>query len=251
MIILEQDFTGKSALITGAGTGMGAATARHLAARGAKVALVGIDAEHVATVCREIEAAGGTALDLAVDVSAPQAVEAAVQRAVAAFGGLHFGVNCAGIACPWLATGEIEPADWLKVINVNLDGVFYSMRYEIPAILNSGGGAIVNISSVWFERGYGGRASYTAAKHGVAGLTRAAANEYARQNLRVNSVAPGIIDTPMIGTDSASAAAVANTTPMGRIGRPEEIADAVAFLLSDRASYISGVVLPVDGAFLA
>ena len=248
---MEQDFIGKVALITGAGSGMGAATARHLAARGAKVALAGFEPEGIARVRGEIEAAGGAAIDLIADVASPAAMQAAVEKTVAAYGALHFGVNNAGIACDYVLSGDLPPADWSKVISVNLDGVFHSLRYQVPAILAAGGGAIVNISSVFSQRGFGGRAAYAAAKHGVMGLTRSAALEYATSNIRVNSIAPGIIETPMLGGGNATAAQVAEATPMRRLGRPEEIATAVGFLLSDAASYVNGVTLPVDGGFLA
>jgi NAD(P)-dependent dehydrogenase (short-subunit alcohol dehydrogenase family) len=244
-------FNGKVALVTGAGSGMGAAVARHLASKGVKTVLVGIAADPLTKVRAEIEAAGGEALDITTNVAKPDEVEKAVSKAVEKFGALHFGVNCAGVSQTPKPIGDLAPSEWSDTISVNLDGIFHAMRYEIPAILAAGGGAIVNISSVFAHKGFADRAAYSASKHAVIGLTRSATLDYASKGLRVNTLSPGVIDTPMLDVDRESSNQFAQYIPARRIGRPEEIATAVAFLLSDDASYVNGAELIVDGGFLA
>ena len=245
------DFAGKIALVTGAGTGMGKATAELLAARGAKVALLGIESSTVEAVAREIEDRGGIALPVTVDVSDAKAVAEAVSMITTRWGGLHLAVNNAGISGASAPVGELEPQDWHRVNAVNYDGVFYGLRYQVPAIEASGGGAIVIISSMFWNRGLPMRVGYTAAKHGVVGLARTAAIDYGSRGVRVNVVAPGVIDTPLLDSGREQSEMVVATVPMRRMGRPNEIASAVAFLLPDEASYITGTVLGVDGGINA
>jgi NAD(P)-dependent dehydrogenase (short-subunit alcohol dehydrogenase family) len=220
---LTDQFTGKTALVSGAGTGMGAATAQLLAARGANVVLLGRRPQPLADTAEAIKQAGGSCLAVPADVSDPVALRHAVDRAVEHFGALHLAVNNAGIAS--------ESAD----------------VPELPAISASGGGAVVNVSSVYADRGLPTRAAYTAAKHGIRGLTRTVARDWADRGIRVNELQPGVIATPMLGPDSGPIAA---QIPSRRIGAPHEIATAAAFLLSAEASYITGAHLAVDGGFL-
>lgn len=246
-----QDFTGKVAIVTGAGSGTGEATALLLASQGAAVTVTGRRAGKLEDVARRIRKDGGRALVAAGDVSRPQDVQDAVRRTVEEFGALHYGVNNAGVTGVFTPTGEMTAEDWQRVVAINLSGLFYGLRYEIPAILAAGGGAIVNVSSVFADRG-GPTAEYSAAKHGIRGLTRTAAREYGRKSIRINELQPGVIDTEMTQANPEGTQHVAETgIPLGRTGRSEEVATAVAFLLSDQASYITGAHLAVDGGFLA
>jgi NAD(P)-dependent dehydrogenase (short-subunit alcohol dehydrogenase family) len=244
-------FADKVALVTGAGTGIGAATAIALARQGARVALIGKQESDLVATRAAIAEAGGEALAIAASVDRPEQLESAVARTLDRFGALHFGVNNAGVSSASVPTGAIDPAAWEAVIGINLDGVFHAMRYEIPAILAVGGGAIVNIASVFANRGLPTRAGYSASKHGIIGLTRAAAIEYATQGIRINAISPGVIDTPLLDEGREQTALFTQAIPMRRLGRPEELANAVLFLLSDQASYITGTELVVDGGFLS
>ncbi|MEV7289674.1 SDR family NAD(P)-dependent oxidoreductase [Streptomyces sp. NPDC093252] len=244
-------FTDRVALVTGAGSGMGAATAVLLAERGAAVTLVGRRPEKLAEVARRIEDAGGRALAVPGDVSDAADVEQAVRRTVETFGALHYGVNNAGVTGNFIPTADLPLEYWRTVIGINLDGLFFGLKYQIPAIVASGGGAIVNVSSVFADRG-GPTVEYSTAKHGIRGLTRTAAKEYGAQGVRINELQPGVIDSEMTRANPDGTQEVAERgVPLGRIGRGEEIATAVAFLLSDDASYITGAHLAVDGGFLA
>lgn len=246
----EQSFKSKIAIVTGAGTGIGAATAALLAARGAKLVLVGRRQPELEAVASRIKDAGGEVITLAGDVADPKTSQQAVEQAMASFGGLHLAVNNAGIDGGTAKLADISLEDWGHTLGVNLSGVFYGLKFQIPAILASGGGAIVNISSVYADRGLAQHAAYTASKHGVHGLTRTAAHDYAAEPIRINELMPGVIDTPMLDSNRAQAAQIAAFLPAKRIGQPEEIARTVAFLLSDEASYITGARISVDGGFL-
>lgn len=244
-------FAGRVALVTGAGSGIGAATARLMAARGAAVTLVGRRQDKLDEVAEDIRSAGGTALVVMADVSRPQDLKQAVAQTVEAFGALHYAVNNAGISGTFAATQDITIEQWRQVVSVDLDAIFYGIKYAVPAILDAGGGAIVNVSSVFADRG-GPTPEYSAAKHAIRGLTRTTAIEYAHQGIRVNELQPGVIDTELTAANPEQTQAVADSgIPMRRVGSSVEVATAVAFLLSDDASYITGAHLAVDGGFLA
>lgn len=244
---------GRVAIITGASRGIGAATSRAFAAAGAAVALAARDEAALASLADQLLSAGGRAIAVPTDVADPASVERLVDRTVGAFGRLDLAFNNAaggGQRPTPLADLPVDAYD--SAIAITLRGVFLSMRYEIPAMLEAGGGVIVNMSSAAGLEGVGGLAGYVSAKHGVIGLTKTAALDYADRNLRVNALAPGPILTDNLkraGEDAQRLAALA--MPMRRIGRPEEVAAAVVWLCSDQAAFITGATLPIDGGKLA
>jgi NAD(P)-dependent dehydrogenase (short-subunit alcohol dehydrogenase family) len=242
-----KDLTGKAAVVTGGGSGIGRATALLLAGRGASVLVADIDGANAEKVAAEI---GVAASHLQVDVTDVAAVDAMVQQAVSSYGGLHIAINNAGTSGQFGATADVDPAEWRRVIDLNLNGVFLCMRAEIPAILAAGGGAIVNTSSGAGLMGFAGLPAYVASKHGVIGLTRAAALEYSAQGIRVNCVCPGTVRTPMLEAftgDEATLQAMGRAMPIKRLATPEEIAEAMVWLASPAASYVTGHALAVDG----
>lgn len=249
---MKYTFSGQSVLVTGAASGIGEATARLLAANGLSVVVSDIHPESVQRVVDAITAAGGTAIANLCDVSKAEQVQAAVETTVQRFGGLHYAVNNAGIGGQTGAVGEMSLDAWQQVVDINLNGVAYGLRYQIPAILAAGGGAVVNMSSILGLLGTATSPAYTAAKHAVTGLTRSAALAYAAQGVRVNSLHPGYVETPILDNlDAATRAGVVGLHPIGRLGSAEEIAHATAFLLSDGASFITGAALIADGGYTA
>ena len=244
-------FDGKVGFVTGAASGMGRTIALQLALHGAAVALVDCNPKGLEETATQITLAGGRALPVTTNVARAEQVKRAVERTVDAFGGLHLAVNNAGVAGDAAPVGEVDPADWDATLGINLSGVFYGMRYQIPAMLAAGSGAIVNVSSVFADRGQGYRSAYAAAKHGIRGLTRSAALDYAAKNIRINELQPGVIDTPMHSVDREWVREFAARVPATRMGTTDEIAAVVLFLLSDQAAYVNGAHLAVDGGFLA
>ena len=246
---------GKIALITGAGSGIGRASALTFAREGAKVAVADKLADGGQETVRMVEAAGGTASFIEVDVSDAASVEAMVNATVETYGRIDCAYNNAGIE------GQVAPTDsyaddmFDKVIAVNLTGVWLCMKYEIPRLLEHGGGAIVNTASGAGLIGVAGLSAYVASKHGVIGLTKTAALEYAKSGIRVNAVCPGLIQTPMVERLTADqpqlGEALVAMEPVGRTGRPEEIAESVVWLCSDAASFVTGHAMSVDGGFVA
>jgi NAD(P)-dependent dehydrogenase (short-subunit alcohol dehydrogenase family) len=243
----------KVAIVTGASRGIGAATARAFAQAGAAVVLAARDEDALASVAEHISAAGGRALVVPTDVGDAAIVERLVARTVDAYGQLDIAFNnAAGGGHLPTPLAEVAVEDFDSALAISLRGVFLSMKYELPAMVEAGGGAIVNMSSTAGVEAVAGLAGYVSSKHGVIGLTKSAALDYAEQGIRVNAVAPGPILTDRLeqaGEDAQRQAGLA--MPMRRIGRPEEVASAVAFLCSDRASFITGATLAIDGGKLA
>jgi NAD(P)-dependent dehydrogenase (short-subunit alcohol dehydrogenase family) len=246
---------GKTALVTGGGSGIGRATAMAFAREGARVAIVDYVPEGGKQTLNMIKEIGDGRF-VQADVSKPDEIKRAVEQTVEAFGRLDCAFNNAGIEGAGVRDNPWDAENWNRVIAINLTGVFLSMQHEITQMLKQGGGAIVNTSSILGLVGIGGAFAYTAAKHGVAGLTKAAALAYAQSGIRVNAVCPGYIHTPMVersvGIDSEFAHHITkNLQPIGRLGRPEEIAEAVVWLCSPRASLVTGITMPVDGGCVA
>jgi len=250
---MAHDYSNKVVIVTGGGSGIGEACSMTFAAAGGKVLVADFDEENGNRVVETIRGSGGEATFAPVDVSKPEQVEKMVATAVETYGALHVAVNNAGIGGAQAPTGEYPIDSWNQVIGVNLDGVFYGMRYEIPAMLQSGGGSIVNMASILGTVGFGNSPAYVAAKHGVVGLTKAAAIEYSARGIRVNSVGPGFISTPLLekNLDHPTLAAIAQMHPIQRLGTSQEVADLVAFLGSDAAAFCTGGYYLVDGAYTA
>ena len=246
-------FEGKIAIVTGGGSGIGEAIVKELAANGAKVVVADRDQTGIDRVVAAVKAAGGTATGCAIDVASAEQNAAMVAFAEKTYGGLHLAVNNAGIGGPAALTGEYPLDGWKTVMDINLNGVFYGLRYEIPAILKSGGGAIVNMASILGSVGFATAVAYTSAKHALVGMTKVAAMEYAAKGIRINSVGPGFIDTPLLAKnlDAATLKYIAGMHPIQRLGRPEEVSALTCFLLSDRASFITGSYHLVDGGYVA
>lgn len=248
---------GKSALVTGAGSGIGRAVALAFAREGARVAVADITRESAQLTLSAIEAAGGAGVAIACDVTDDAAVAAMVASSVNAFGSVDCAFNNAGIA-PYqvnamgVATADIEEAAWLRLLDVNLNGVWRCLRHEVAQMRNQGGGAIVNTASIGGLVGLRGSSAYAVSKHAVLGLTKTAAIDHAADNIRVNAVCPGYIETPMTEESMRRAGErILARVPMGRMGQPGEIAEAVVWMCSDRASFVTGAAWTIDGGYTA
>jgi NAD(P)-dependent dehydrogenase (short-subunit alcohol dehydrogenase family) len=243
----------KVSIVTGAGSGIGREIAYKLGEQGSRVVVSDINEDGGHQTVRAITSKGGQAAFFKADTSKPNDNEALVAEAVKRFGALHVAVNNAGIGGPTAPVGEYPLDGWEKVIAINLSGVFYGMRYQLPALKTAGGGSIVNIASILGQVGFRNSAAYVAAKHGVVGLTKNAALEYAPDKIRVNVVGPGFIKTPLVEKtmDAAAMKALEGMHALGRLGEPSEVAELVLWLASDKASFVTGSYYAVDGGYLA
>ena len=248
-----QTLENKVAIVTGGGAGIGKSICHLFVAEGAKVVLSDIDEHAGNETVEEIKSKGGDGIFVKSDSSIPDDSKVLVEKAVSTYGGLHIAVNNAGIGGPLVPTAEYPIDMWNKIISVNLSGVFYGMRYQIPAMITSGGGSIINMSSILGQAGRVNACAYVSAKHGLEGLTKVAALEYATQKIRVNSICPGYILTPLLikYLDEPARNEMAALHAMNRLGTTEEVAELTLFLASDKASFITGSSYPVDGGYLA
>jgi len=244
-------YEGKVALVTGGASGIGAACVRAFARDGARVVIVDRNKELGPELARSLESSGVQALYLHIDVARPEDTQRMVQETVQSFGRLDIAVNNAGIGGALAPTGAYDINEWRKVIDVNLNGAFYCMRYEIPQMVDQGGGAIVNVSSILGSVGFANAPAYVAAKHGLVGLTKCAALEVADKGVRINAIGPAFIKTPLItaSMDAPAQEQIAALHALGRMGEPEEVASLVTYLCSDQASFITGSYHLVDGGY--
>lgn len=254
---MSKEFVDKSVIVTGAAGGIGRASAIAFSRKGAGVVVADLNLEGCEETVSLIAGEGGTAVAIKTDVSKSKDVQAMVDKAVSEYGGLNFAHNNAGIEGALGFVADYDEAEWDRVLSVNLRSSFLCMKYEIPKMLEAGGGAIVNTASIAGLVAVMAMPAYVASKHGMLGLTKNAAVEYAKQNIRVNAICPGGVQTPMVDRLSAGQAKEAfeanieATHPIGRIGQPEEIADVAVFLCSDKASFITGQALAADGGYVA
>jgi NAD(P)-dependent dehydrogenase (short-subunit alcohol dehydrogenase family) len=253
--VMDKIFDGKVAIVTGGSFGIGRATAIAFAACGAKVVVADLVEDPEQNALKQVKAAGGQAFFFKCDVSKSNDVKAMVDKTIATYGRLDFAFNNAGIEGLTANTHECTDENWDKTIGVNLKGIWLCMKYEIAHMLQQGNGAIVNCASVAGLIGFPGLPAYVASKHGVVGLTKTAALENAKLNIRINAVCPGVIHTDMIdritGRDKEVEKQFINMEPVGRMGKPEEVAEAVIWLCSDAASFVTGHSMPVDGGWIA
>ena len=247
------NFSGNIAIVTGASTGVGEAVARELSANGLTVIVTARGKEHIEETARKMDSSGKRVIPMVADVREHLSVKSLIDSVMQKFGELHYLVNNAGITGPHgVSICDYDVDDWQDIIQTDLSGVFYGMKYAIPAILESGGGAVLNLSAVNGIVGIPGIAPYTCAKHGVLGLTRSAALEFAERKVRINAIAPGYVDTPrMKDLPEDVRHEMAFSHPMRRMAEPEEVGKLAAFLLSDDASFMTGGFYPVDGGYTA
>ena len=255
---MAEQLNGKVVLVTGAGSGIGRAVALAAAREGARVVVSDIAVEGGEETVRAIGDAGGEAVFIGADVSSASEVESLVNEAVESYGRLDCAVNNAGIEGALAPTAEYPDETWNRVLGINLTGVFLCMKHEIPRMLETGGGAIVNVASILGLVGFATAPAYTAAKHGVVGLTKVAALEYSALGVRVNALCPGFIETPMVmergveaGTHPEVYQQIAELHPIKRLGRPQEMANAAVWLCSDASSFVTGHALTADGGYVA
>ena len=243
----------KTAIITGAGSGIGESVAKLFADNGARLVLTDIDEKGGKRVLKDVKEKGAEAIFVKADSGSAKDNEMVIGEAQKAFADVHIAVNNAGIGGAQAPVGEYPIESWDKVIGVNLSGVFYGMRYQIPAMLKAGGGSIINMASILGQVGFEQSAAYVAAKHGVIGLTKNAALEYSKAGIRVNAVGPGFIKTPLIDENlpQEQQDQLAGLHAIGRLGKPEEVAELVLWLASEKASFVCGSYYPIDGGYLA
>jgi len=249
---MEKMFENKVVIVTGGGSGIGQATAILYAQGGARVIVSDIDEKGGQETVASIKKAGGDASFVKTDVSNPEDCEALVKTTIRIHGRLDMAFNNAGIGGEMNPIVDMSVEGWLKVINVNLNSVFYCMKYELPEMLKQGHGSIVNMSSILGQVAFGNSAAYVAAKHGVVGISRNAAVEYAKQGIRVNAVGPAFINTPLLSAlDQKMKDALVTMHPIGRLGEAKEVAELVVWLSSDKASFVTGNYYAVDGGYLS
>lgn len=251
---MELALRGRRLVVTGAASGIGLAAARTLTAQGARVALWDVDGDAVARAAEALQREGASCLALAVDVRRAEQVQAAFEQTVSAFGGFDGAFNNAGVGAPTVMLEALDEADFDRIVSVNLKGVWLCLKQQLAHLRAHGGGAIVNNASVSGLVALAGQAAYTATKHAVVGLSKAAAVEGAAQGIRVNAICPGAVRTPILQHLEAAGiteAALAAMSPQARIAEPAEIGDAVAWLLSDRSAFVTGAALPIDGGWSA
>lgn len=251
---MKADLRDKTVMITGGASGIGLATARTFAQAGCNIAICDFNPDTLGSAVEQLQGSRGEVLALRVDVTSTNEVAAAVEEIVEKMGGIDAAVNNAGIGAMGQYLADMTEEDFDRNLSVNLKGVWVCLKYQIPAMLARGGGSIINMASALGLVGYTGGAAYVAAKHGVVGLTKAAAMEYSSQGVRVNAVCPGIIETPMTAVDLESPdirSALLAVHPIGRFGQPTEVANAVLWLASSEASFVTGAALSVDGGWTA
>lgn len=244
----------KVAVVTGAASGIGKATALLFAKEKAKVVVSDINEEDGNKTVEEIKAAGGNAIFVKANTASVEDNEHLVKETVKAFGDLHISVNNAGVGSEFSKVADVKLEDWKRVIDINLSGVFYGMKYQIPAMIKSGGGSVINIASILGQTAFGGSSAYVAAKHGVVGLTKTGAIDHALDQVRVNAIGPGFVYSGLVNEDVMGKEAIKDFEQkhaMHRLGEPEEIAATCLFLASDASSFVTGAYYPVDGGYLA
>lgn len=242
----------KVALVTGGASGIGKAVAKLYATSGAKVVVSDLNEVEGQRTVEEIIKDGGDAFFIKADISSATENELLIKKTVEHYGALHIACNNAGVGGPSAPTGEYPIEGWDKVVAINLSGVFYGCRYQIPEILKAGGGAIINIASILGSAGFANSSAYVAAKHGVVGLTKSIALEYSSRGIRANAVGPGFIKTPLLShMDADTLRILESKHPIGRLGSAEEVAELILWLSSDKASFVNGAYYPVDGGYLS